>query len=119
MFKVYGLDKNAELKKWYNKNGRAKNENEEEYGKRAKLAIDNLRARPLDEFDILGPAQEFVKMAQKNGITDLSVKFEKLFETGKPEHPVSRMMVDVSELSNIDVTQQSQLRARLNGSAFA
>ena len=113
MFKVFGIHREKEKEKWLAKNAQEEDESDRNYKARCKAALDNMRGKCLDDFDIKETAEDLILRLKKIGYTNLTIKIEKLVATGKKKRPVSKTHIDVSQLATLDPYEQASLRARL------
>jgi hypothetical protein len=111
MFIVCGYHTEREQEKWIRNNPKGSKELISEYEARKAAAFNNFTARRLKEYDTLSTAQDYLALLAKAGYVGLSIKIIKLYPTGSKKRPVSRTMVDVSEMGGIDGNEQAHLRA--------
>lgn len=114
MFKVYGLaGKEARRKAWLEKTPFLNAEKIEDYEARLNKAITNAKSLRLQDFDILKCAEDYMELCRRAGFTQLEIKIEKLILTGKKGSLVSRTLIPLSEMQNLNIGEQSRLRAKL------
>lgn len=113
MFKVLGIHYERELESFIKKNRPEKDETEGEFNKRAEQHVKNLRGKLIKEFDVLSVAEDFRDRCAGAGYINLRIGIEKLYRTDNPKRPVSRTIVDVSEMPRINTDEQAELRAKI------
>ena len=110
MFLVYGYHPEKESAKWLKKNSQHKTEKDDEYKARYDKAMQNMKGKRLAEYGVRDVAEKYEEMLHKEGYKDLSVNFYKLVP-GIGKNKVSRKLVSVSELNNLNMREQDKLKA--------